>query len=256
MNLGVSPVVQFLLVVFLLGFVALGILLYRLRARLSLVLRNLTLYFIPEEAAPENVLRPLFVVSFAGLFIEVMLIRWVGTEVRIFAYFQNLALIACFLGFGLGCYWSGRQRNLLFSLAAMAGLVALVEAPFSGWKDFLRLLSSLLSLSPDSVFWGYGEVPRGFTYGLLLSLSVAVVAILLILLVGVMVPIGQWVGSLLDRRRIPSALIPSICWGASRESGRLRAWRFSGFRRRPGLAWPVCWCCSFGRLPGGCWLQA
>jgi SAM-dependent methyltransferase len=197
-NFGESPVAQFILFIILAGLVALGVILYRLRAQLSLLLRNLSLYFVPVESAPHKVLRPLFVVSFAGLFIEVMLIRWVGTEVRIFAYFQNLALIACFLGFGLGCYWSGRRKNLLFSLLAMTALVALVEAPFAGWKEFLRILSSLLSLSPDSVFWGYGRNPSGLAYVLLLSLSVAAVAILLLLLVGVMVPIGQWVGFFLD----------------------------------------------------------
>jgi spermidine synthase len=200
---GESPVVQFLLLIFLAGLVALGVVLYRLRARLSLALRSITLYFVPQEPAPGNVLWPLFVVSFAGLFIEVMLIRWVGTEVRIFAYFQNLALIACFLGFGLGCYWSGRQKNLLFSLAAMTGLVALVKAPFAGWEEFLRILSSLLSLSPDSVFWGSGGYPGGLTYVLLFGGSVAVVAILLLLLVGVMVPIGQWVGFFLDTAQNP-----------------------------------------------------
>jgi hypothetical protein len=40
----------------------------------------------------------LFLVSFAALYLEMLLIRWVGTEFRLFAYFQNLALIACFLG--------------------------------------------------------------------------------------------------------------------------------------------------------------
>src|SRR5215471_18544189 len=53
----------------------------------------------------------LFAISFVGLFTEVMLIRWIGTEVRIFAFFQNLALIACFLGFGLGCYWAPRMKS-------------------------------------------------------------------------------------------------------------------------------------------------
>jgi hypothetical protein len=75
----------------------------------------------------------LFLLSLATLYVEIMLIRWLGTEVRIFAYFQNLALIACFLGFGLGCYWSGRRKNLLLGLGAMAGLVAMVHAPIDLW---------------------------------------------------------------------------------------------------------------------------
>ena len=37
-----------------------------------------------------------------GLFLEVLMIRWVTSEVPVFAYFKNIVLIGCFLGFGLG----------------------------------------------------------------------------------------------------------------------------------------------------------
>src|SRR5436853_3757226 len=30
------------------------------------------------------------------------MIRWISSEIRVFAYFKNFVLIACFLGFGLG----------------------------------------------------------------------------------------------------------------------------------------------------------
>jgi hypothetical protein len=42
----------------------------------------------------------LAVASLLTLFLEMTLIRWVSSEVRIFAYFKNFVLIACFLGFG------------------------------------------------------------------------------------------------------------------------------------------------------------
>ena len=45
----------------------------------------------------------LFLVSVLGLFLELMLIRWIGTEIRIFAYLQNTVLVVCFMGLGLGC---------------------------------------------------------------------------------------------------------------------------------------------------------
>ena len=100
----------------------------------------------------------LFWISLTGLFVEIMLIRWMGTEVRVFAYFQNLALIACFLGFGLGCYWLGRYKSYL-QLLGIAGL------GYSGggdagacWQVFMSGLSTRLSLSPDAAMWGY--LPR------------------------------------------------------------------------------------------------
>src|SRR5579859_118431 len=95
-----------------------------------------------EEKPPGRVLWPVFLVSFATLYLELLLIRWIGTEVRVFAYFQNLALIACFLGFGLGCYQSARKKGYLFGLIALGSLVILVELPFYRWKHLLEFLSS------------------------------------------------------------------------------------------------------------------
>jgi hypothetical protein len=46
----------------------------------------------------------LFLISFISLFLELAIIRWLSSEVRIFAYFKNLPLMAAFLGFGTGFY--------------------------------------------------------------------------------------------------------------------------------------------------------
>ncbi len=130
----------------LLGAIALTcVWVYQERARLKSWAERLDSFITPEDSPIGDTLWSLFVVSVATLYIEIMLIRWIGTEVRIFAYFQNLALIACFLGFGLGCYWSKRRKSISVSLAALAGLVLLVCAPIPPWKDFLRLLSNLLA---------------------------------------------------------------------------------------------------------------
>ena len=51
----------------------------------------------------------LVLASLLGLFLELLLIRWVSSEIRIFAYFKNFVLIACFLGFGLGFQLSRRR---------------------------------------------------------------------------------------------------------------------------------------------------
>jgi hypothetical protein len=106
-----------------------------------------------EEKPQGRVVWPLFLVSFAALYLEILLIRWIGTEIRVFAYFQNLALIACFLGFGLGCFQSAREKRYLFGLFALGGLVILAELPFARWKTLLEVLSSALSLSTDAQLW-------------------------------------------------------------------------------------------------------
>src|SRR5438552_4200493 len=195
----------FVPLVFLLGFVAMVcVWIYRNWAQLEVWGERLDSFFALKEMSSRNVAWSLFAVSFATLYIEIMLIRWIGTEVRIFAFFQNLALIACFLGFGLGCYWSGRRKSVTMTLAAMAALILLVQAPIGAWKKFLTAFSELLSLSPDAALWGGGPLVQNLKpeaiVMLVLVASVAV-ALFLLLLVAVMIPLGQWVGFYLDSAR-------------------------------------------------------
>ena len=69
----------------------------------------------------------LFAVSFIMLFLELLLIRWIGMELQIFAYFRNLVLISCFLGIGLGF---GLKRDFggpLTSILLILGLAAVAH---------------------------------------------------------------------------------------------------------------------------------
>ncbi len=183
----------------MLGLVALvSALAYRERARLKLWTDRFASFFTPEEVPGKNISWPLLLVSFATLYIEVLMIRWIGTEVRVFAYFQNLALITCFLGFGLGCYWANRRKSLIFGLLAMAILIALVQAPIGIWQRFLTNLSTILTLSPDANLWGVIWTSSAKASPLLFLAAVVVVATFLLLLVVMMIPLGQWVGYYLD----------------------------------------------------------
>jgi hypothetical protein len=42
----------------------------------------------------------LFLISFVVLFVETMLIRYIGSQTRIFAFYKNIPLIGAFLGLG------------------------------------------------------------------------------------------------------------------------------------------------------------
>src|ERR1017187_232985 len=148
-------------------------------------------------AQPSSMWR-LLLVSSAALYLEIVLIRWLGTEVKIFAFFQNLSLIVCFLGFGVGCFTSRRRGSLLPSLAAVTVLVVGVNLPLNSWHDFLRTVSSVLSYTPDGVLWGAvvglsrPDYYRNFVASLLL------VGGFLMLICIAMIPLGQWVGYYLE----------------------------------------------------------
>jgi spermidine synthase len=171
-------------------------------------------FFSVKSEPGDRILLPLFLVSFAALYIEILLIRWIGTEIRVFAYFQNLALIACFLGFGLGCYRAGRKKGQLFDAGAIAFLIIFVELPVPQWKRILEGVSSALSYSNDAQLWSafpelYGESP------LIPFVASAVVATgLIYLVVSTMIPLGQWVGTYLDAARNPVSAYTSNLAGS------------------------------------------
>ena len=66
----------------------------------------------------------LFLVSVLLLFLELTVIRWIPATIRIVAYYSNLVLVSCFLGFGLGCIL--RRRHDLFRYFPLLVLLVLV----------------------------------------------------------------------------------------------------------------------------------
>lgn len=75
----------------------------------------------------------LFVLSFTALFLELMVIRWVPSEVRLVAYYANLMLVSSFLGLGVGAILSARNWNLfrLFPLLLAIDILLLVAAGYA-----------------------------------------------------------------------------------------------------------------------------
>lgn len=140
----------------------------------------------------------LLLVSIAGLYLEIVLIRWLGTEVKIFAFFQNLSLMVCFLGFGVGCFSSKQRGSLLPSLAATTALVGIVSVPFKPWHEALGVMSSVLSYTPDAALWGMLGSMSPSAYYQAFAFSLLAVGLFLMLLVIAMIPLGRWVGYYLE----------------------------------------------------------
>jgi len=140
----------------------------------------------------------LLFVSAAALFTEVMLIRWIGTEVRIFAFVQNLSLIACFLGFGLGCYRAHERSSMLPTLQALTILVVMVSFPSRIWHLLLTSLSDFMSLSPDAALWNAFSIDAGGARAVGLFFAIVVVSYLIALLSKTMMPFGQWIAYYMD----------------------------------------------------------
>jgi hypothetical protein len=52
--------------------------------------------FSPETLGGFSYYR-LALISLFGLFLELLMIRWISSEIGIFAYFKNFVLVACYL---------------------------------------------------------------------------------------------------------------------------------------------------------------
>jgi spermidine synthase len=51
---------------------------------------------------PQRQYVELWLASFVGLYFEMLVVRWLAAEVRLFSYFKNLTMMAAFMGLGIG----------------------------------------------------------------------------------------------------------------------------------------------------------
>ena len=80
-----------------------------------------------DKKAGKNAALQLFAVSAASLYFELAIIRWLSSEIRIFAYFKNIPLMACLFGLGLGMAMAHSKKDLFkwfpIGLCAMVGII-------------------------------------------------------------------------------------------------------------------------------------
>ncbi|PYQ42584.1 MAG: hypothetical protein DMG99_08585, partial [Acidobacteria bacterium] len=139
--------------------------------------------------------RQLILVSVLSLFLEMLMIRWVSSEIRIFAYFKNFVLVACFLGFGLGCYFSRRRVQLIAIVVPLLLLTIVLKTPISPLRRTMAALPQLIGGGVEVHVWGVPSMPASWT-GMLLALMVVVP--LFAVIATIFIPFGQLVGWYLE----------------------------------------------------------
>lgn len=134
----------------------------------------------------------IFLVSILGLYLELLFIRWIGTEIRIFAYLQNTILMVCFLGLGLGMFTSSKPILIKQSLMPMAIILVLLAVPAT--RFVLGRISEMLSVMGDLVIWYSVTVDDPAVVVVSVVLGLILTYILLILVVDMFVPLGRILG--------------------------------------------------------------
>ena len=147
------------------------------------------------EFTPENIggfsWSQLALASLLSLFLEMLMIRWVAAEVSAFAYFKNVVLIGCFLGFGLGCYFSRKSINLLAFVFPICLLVALIKLPWRALRLVIVEIPFYIAPLSEVYLLGSPDVQVGF----ITSLTATLLIVFLFALVAfAFVPLGQIVG--------------------------------------------------------------
>jgi hypothetical protein len=143
----------------------------------------------------------LFVVSVLALFLELLLIRWVGTEVNIFAYLQNTVLVVCFMGLAFGCLTCDQPivlRNLLLPL-----LIVVLSLSLPVIKDNLGKISFFLSAMDNPAGWYVFVSPDTQTTLLAVVAGLTGTFVFMLLICQMMVPLGRLMGQLMDQHPNP-----------------------------------------------------
>jgi SAM-dependent methyltransferase len=127
----------------------------------------------------------LFLTSFAILFVELLLIRWIPANVKYIGFFSNFLLIASFFGIGLGILLGRRGWNPRISLFAVA-LAAVV----------LIVLTFQLNVQitgSNEIFFGLAESQAANVNFLILPMVVALVVMVTAMLA---LPLGPLLKSM------------------------------------------------------------
>jgi len=145
-------------------------------------------------------------ITFSILALELAIIRWMGSQIRIVAYFQNLVLMAAFLGMGLGVALGKNRPNMIHwclpALLLVSAIIAL--APQLGLVHFRFP-------DPSIALWG-SETENGmagFGTATLLVLGIFwLVAVVFIFAGG---PVGWLFHRLEPVRAYTADIIGSLC---------------------------------------------
>lgn len=191
----------------------------------------------PVLPGPANRLLAIFLISVLGLFLELLLIRWIGTEVRIFAYLQNTVLIVCFLGLGMGCFTSAGPVSVRHILLPLAALVLLLAVPLT--HGVLANITNLLSVLDDLLIWEHHHSGDLGTTALRVVAGLGLTLGLMILIWEMFVPIGRLLGRLMDTRE---GVIRA--YSVNVAGSLLGIWLFAGLSALslPPLGWLIAAC--------------
>lgn len=156
----------------------------------------------PPEICRTNPALALALISCLGLFLELMMIRWIGTEIRVFAYLQNTVLVVCFLGVGMGCFCCWKPIVVVDILKPLIVLTVVLAVPWI--RKFTGVgITESLSRFGNLLIWGQTPIASQSQALVIVLVGVAATYVLVHLTWSTFVPIGQILGRLMSQAKHP-----------------------------------------------------
>jgi len=167
----------------------------------------------------------LFLISFLGLFFEMLVIRWLSEEFRLFAYFKNLPLLAAFMGLGIGFALVRRRENLF--PAAIPLITLLCALTLLGSRT--HVFDLIRYPTQDEFIWSLTIRSSIFT----VAVFFGTIVIFFFLTMVIFLPFGQLTGRLINEFRPLTGYTINIL------GSLLGIWAFSimSFLSLPPFSW-------------------
>lgn len=136
----------------------------------------------------------LFLLSFAGLYLELLVIRWMSVDIRTFSVFKTFPLVVCFVGLGAG-FAMGRDKYFRYLPLALLWFILWMRLP-----DFLNLSQWLIVPSFNvNVQWvDFGDFRGQAEY---MAKFMVIIILLLSGPFAIMVAIGSRLGVLFNESK-------------------------------------------------------
>ena len=142
----------------------------------------------------------LFLLSVIALFLELAAIRWLSSEIRIFAYFKNLPLMGAFLGFGVGFLLHDRWERMLTYFPRLFFVLVFITA-----AAFTLGLTHVVFVDPRQYFLlgiGFGDHAEDSVPSLLQTAKALFVIVgVFFLIVATFASLTARLGALLNREK-------------------------------------------------------
>lgn len=151
-------------------------------------------------------------VSALVLFFEMLLIRWVSTEINIFAYLQNAVLVICLFAIGVGCLKPARTIPLYRPFTLFSLLVLMQALPFT--RPALQSISGCLALLHDFVVWQQWPIEDTSTRAIFVLIGGIITVTISILIFDMMSPLGQLLGGAFNSPSKPLKLYSANVLGS------------------------------------------